>query len=299
MITPAQREARRHFEGSSDAAAICGVDPWKSAFAVFAEKVYDVTDLPNEGPIKRGNRYEGPILDFAEETLGPLERNVSLHHPDGIRAANLDARVVGKREGVEAKFTGQGHDFGEPGTDEIPERVIVQCSHQMYVADLEVVHVPVLLARFGRLEEVMFRVDRHEDLISSIIAKEDEFWERYVLPKVPPPLDGPPALEVIKRIRRQPASIVGLDPSLIESWEEAKAYKKEAEEAEERAKTAVLAALGDAEAGDYGDPAKILTYYEQTRSDVDRKRLQAFLPEVWEEFKTSTAYRVARLSKRT
>lgn len=285
MITAEQRLERRNFIGSSDAPAIAGVDPWTSLTAVFLEKVFAVEDLPNKGPIARGNRYESVLLDWAEEELGvQIERDVHVRHPtDLICAANLDGRVMGKREGVEAKVTSLPDEFGEDHTDQVPDRVIVQTHHQMYCDDLDLVWVPVLLSRHGRPQEVMFKVDRNDDLIGSLIEAEHEFWERYILPKLPPPLDGPPALDVIKRIRRIEGEVAPIDPALVVTWEAAKKAKKAAEEAEEQAKSAVLASLGNAEIGDYGDPSQWLTYFQQNRAGYTVK---------------PTSFRVARISRR-
>lgn len=307
MITPEIREARRRYIGSSDAPAICGVDPDTTAFDVWASKVYDLEELPaKEGPIARGNRYEGPLLDWLEGELGvEIERNVSVVHRDGIRAANLDGRIICqeapavlRRHGAEAKFTSLSHLFGEKGTDSVPEKVLVQTHHQMYVDDLELVWVPVLLARFGRIGEELFKVERNEDLIKAVVEREQEFWESYVLPKVPPPIEDPPSLEVLKRIKRVPGSVAEIEPSLVETWDDLKLAAKIASEREEAAKAAVLAALGNAEAGDYGDPEKWLTYFRQSRTDVDGKALRAARPDVYEQFKRVTEFPVARIVKR-
>lgn len=268
MITSEQREVRRRFIGSSDAPAICGVDPDTTAFDVWASKVYDLEELPAKaGPIARGNRYEGPLLDWLEGELGvEIERNVSVVHPDGIRAANLDGRVKVQRIGAEAKFTSLSHLFGPQGSDEVPEKVLIQTHHQMHVDHLELVYVPVLLARFGRIGEELFRVERNEDLIKAMLEREQEFWERYVLPKVPPPLEDPPSLEVLKRIKRVPGLVATLDPETVQAWEAARDARLEAEKSEMAAKARLLAALGEAEAGDYGDPELWLTYYETPRA---------------------------------
>ncbi len=285
MITPEQRLARRNHIGSSDIAALAGCDPWKSRMAVFLEKVYEVEDLPQKGPIARGNRYERALLDFAQEELGvELQRDVCVLHPSIQHiAVNLDARLIGRREGVEAKTSSLSDEFGDPRTDQVPERVLCQVHLQMDAADLEVVWVPVLLARFGRLEECMYRVDRNEDLIISLRDLAAEFWHTYVLPKIPPPTDGPPALDVIKRIRRTSGAVAPVDPVLVVDWRQKNAARLAAEKEEEASKSALLASLGDAEIGDFGDESKVLTYFEQKRAAY--------------EVKAST-FRVARLSKR-
>lgn len=294
MITPEQRLARRNHIGSSDIAAIAGCDPWTSRLAVWMQKVYDVEDLPNKGPIARGNRWEAPLLDFAQEELGvPIERNVHVQHPElEIIAVNLDGRLTGprRREGIEAKTSNMRRvegqleeEYGEPGTDIVPDRVLCQTHLQMDAADLEVVHVPVLLARFGRLEESMFKVERNDDLIATLRELAQEFWETFVLPRVPPPADGPPAMEVIKRIRRTEGKTVTIDPGLVAYWREKNAERLRLEKEEKAALAAVLAPLGDAEIGDYGDADRVLTYFETHRAaySVDEAK-----------------FRVPRLSKR-
>lgn len=265
-ITPEQRIARRRFIGSSDAPAIAGVDEHRSPMAVYLEKVFEVADLPNAGPIARGNRYEPVLLDWAAEELGvEVERDIFVPSWDGINSCNLDGRVKGKREGVEAKFTGMGAEFGEPMTDQVPDRVIIQAHHQMYVAELDLVWVPVLLARFDRPAEVMYRVERNDDLVRAVVEMNRKFHVDYILTKTPPPLSGPPALDVIRRIQREPGTVVAIESELVRAWEAAKERKKLGEREEGSAKAALLAALGDAEVGDFGDPEKWFTYYEQKR----------------------------------
>lgn len=283
-ITAEQRLARRFVVGSSDAPAIARVDPYRGPLAVYLEKVFDVQDIKHNEAIARGNRYERPLLDWAQEQLGvEIERDVLVRHPtDLICAANLDGRVKGRRQGVEAKFTSLGGAFGDPGTDQVPDHVIVQAHHQMYVDDLELVWVPVLLARYDRPAEEMYRVDRNEDLISLVAAENRRFWEEHVIARMPPPADGPACLEIIKRIQRVAGEIVPIDPALVESWEAAKARKKFAEGEEEAAKSAMLAALGGAEIGDFGGP-KWLTYYETKRAGYEVK---------------PTTFRTPRISKK-
>src|SRR4051812_4359424 len=153
MITAEQRAARRHRIGSSDSAAICGIDPYKSPADVWIEKTSDTADLPNKAAIRIGNLIEPALVLWAQEELGiELTANLSLDgHPSGILSANLDAANLTKRIGVEAKTTSNPAEYGEPGTDQVPDRVIVQALHQCEVAELDVVYVPVLLARFDRL----------------------------------------------------------------------------------------------------------------------------------------------------
>lgn len=297
-ITEAQRQARRHHLGSSDSPAILQVDPWSSPHDVYLSKVHELDDIKSNEAIDIGNEFEGPLLRWAAKELGvEIETNVSLVCPsDEIFAANLDGRVVGSAQGLEAK-TGDGTEYGDEMTDQVPDRVIIQAHHQMFVADLGVVWVPALVAKFGRLNRCVYRVDRSEPLVGAVRDQGREFWLNHVVPKVPP-TGWTPSLDTIKRIKRINGEVVPVAAELVARWEEAKAAEKEAKQARDEAQALMLAALGEAEAGDYGDPAKILTYLEQGRAGIDVKALRLAHPAIASQFATESRFRVARLKKR-
>ncbi|HRR40229.1 MAG TPA: YqaJ viral recombinase family protein [Syntrophales bacterium] len=75
-ITETQREARRKHLGSSDVAAILGVDPFKNAYDVWLEKTgkVDSSDISSEAA-EIGNALETGILNLAERRLGKILRN--------------------------------------------------------------------------------------------------------------------------------------------------------------------------------------------------------------------------------
>lgn len=298
-ITEQQREARRGHIGSSDSPAIVGVDPWTSAADVFASKVYDLADLPQKESIDIGNDFELPLLKWAGEQLGvEIEANVGIIWPENqIFAANLDARAKGRRIGIEAKTTSMRSEWGDEGTDHVPERVLIQVQHQMMVADLDVVYVPVLCAEFDRLKRRMYQVDRNERLIEAVKTNGVEFWTGHVVPKIPP-VDWKPSLETLKRIKRIEGEVVEIDAALVEAYEIAKATAKSATEMKDEAQAALIAALGEAEAGDYGDDEKIVTYREQGRRYVDGKRLATVHPDIAAEFTNESRFRVLRTQKR-
>ena len=290
MITQEQRLARMGSIGSSDMAAILGVDPWRSAYDVYLSKKHPLDDIANSEPIDIGNTFEAPLLDWAAETLGmEIEKDVSIQGLNPF-AANLDGRVLGKPIGIEAKTTSSPGDFGNEFTDEVPNRVIVQCNHQMMVADLDHVFVPVLMAQFDRLTRKMFKVGRSEELIKIIRSKGEEFWD--CVKSENPPAAASASLDVIKRIARVAGDVAVIDPSLAEAFEDAKAAKKEAEKIEEKAKAALIAALGDSEAGVCGEA--LYTFYQQSRSQLDAKRLRANHPHLVGELEKTSTFRVLR-----
>lgn len=265
-ITAIQKAERVKYLGSSDMAAVLGLSAWKTPYDLYLEKTDKLTVLDdNESEAAGiGNMLEETLLQWGAEKLGvEIHLNQNRIHPNGIFAANHDALVPGQPVGLEAKTHGitmfQREHWGDDGTDDVPERVIVQCQHQMLVSDLELVWVPALIGGLGRR---LYQVKRDDELCEMLLARGMEFWTRHVLADVPPG-DAAPSLEIAKRIRREPGKVTRLDVRMVEEWITAKASCKEAEEKKVISEAVLLAALRDAEAGDC--ELGRITYFEQTR----------------------------------
>ena len=298
-LTEAQRAERRHHLGSSDAAAILGLDPWRNAGDVYWSKVLDTADEASTA-MRVGNLLEGAICQFAAQELGvELERHVMIVSPndDGILAANLDARVVGRPEGVEAKYSSFIDGWGEEGTDQVPPHVLLQAQHQAYVGELTQVWVPALLLH-RRAEFRLYCVPRHAELIAELVAAELRFWREHVEPRIPPADRPVPPLPALKQLRRDPNTVVTLPAeaaAIIRRWEEAKAAAKVATDQAEDAQAAVLMLLGAAEAGRLPD-GRALTYLEQKSPPrCDTRLLRALAPDVAERVVTQGTHRVLRV----
>ncbi len=273
MITQEQRELRKRYVGSSDAAAIMGLDPYRSAADVFLEKTVQADGFEGNENTDRGNLLEPVVLNWAEQQLhGVFLRDVMVVHPNGLLAANLDAyqpkvHIGGVNDEpfiVEAKTTVDCDDWGEPGSDEIPDRVLVQSHHQMIVAGPEyrVVYVPVLMPAYRAFEFRMYRVTRNEELSQRVEDAGSSFMERFVRSGTRPD-DFKPSLEVLKRIRRLPNKTIELPDEVVDAWTFAKAVAKDTAENVKVAETALLAAMRDAEAGTFAKGT--ITYFETNR----------------------------------
>jgi predicted phage-related endonuclease len=165
------------------------------------------------------------------------------------------------------------------------------------VADLDVVWIPVLLARRDHLVREMYRVNRDEELIEMIRTRGVDFWQNHVLPKVKPEGEVP-ALEVLKRIKRIPKAVATVDEGVCLNYFAASEALRAAEKIADEAKAQVLLAMGEAEAGDWGDATTMLTFYEATREGVDTKRLKAEAPDTWLAYAKPTTYRTLRRAKK-
>lgn len=296
MINREQLIARKNKVGSSDSPCIVGVNPWQSIADVYISKTQDLAPIVDHEAIEIGNMVEHGLAEWASRETGiEIVYDVHVDAPDNVLAANLDARgKTNKRVGFEVKSSSNSKDYGAPLTDEIPDYNLIQCQHQMFCADLDLIYVPVLLSRFDRLKRELYVVKRNEDLIKAILEADYNFWYSNVLPKIPPP-GILPAINVLSRVIREPGTSIDINRDILARYQLAQDIYKRAETLKDKTKAELLALSGDAEILQFGD--ETYSYYEQERSDIDSKRLKLAQPELWKHFVNKTKYRVLRKIK--
>ena len=299
MITDKQREARRLHIGGSDVPAILGCDPFRNAYDVWAEKTGKLLGDSKMGPSARiGRILELSAMFWAEEKLGKIVRNqprsfkkwpVILVNTDGI------VRATGEPvEGKTTNITYRSPDrelWGDEGTDQVPERVILQCSVQMMACESQVCHVPTIIGGRGF---VMYQIRLDKEMAEIILERLQHFWDHNVKGDIPPE-NVAPSMEIIKRFQRVPEKVVDVPDALVADWIAAKAALVDIKEKSEQLQAALLAALGDAEGGKYTDG--MVTYYEQGKKSLDMDALTLDHPEIVAKYMKETRFRVARIKK--
>jgi len=304
-ITETQRENRVKHIGSSDVAAILGLSPKRNAYDVWLEKTGKVEpeDLSGKDYIQDGNLFEDGVLKFVENELGPIIRNQYRSNPRLHLGVHIDAILRDCNVPIEVKVTGvhgpippyDRGKWGEEGTDNVPDRHIVQCHAHMLAmngGEPEVCHLGAFIGGCGKR---LYLIRRSKDLCSLISEVCPNFWDNHVLKDIPP-ANLVPNLEVIRRAKRQPNKTIVMAPDLWDALEEAKSKVKAAEKKKNLAESALLTALGDADAADLGD-GRTMTYFEQTRNGIDTKAMRKAHPEIAKDFATTSAYRVLRVKK--
>lgn len=275
-LTAEELKERRNHIGSSDLAAIMGLDPWRTAYDIWLDKC---ELLPDEGPITDGGDprvvgtfLERGVLDFAETRLGRLRRQVAEVVVGSQIVVHTDAVTFEECEPVEAKtvglFRGVRSDewWGDDGSwDQVPDRVIIQAHAHMLAWNTSRCHVPALIGGRGF---AMLGVTRSDSIIERIVSAANEFWN-HVKAKTPPE-NSRPSLEIVRLIRRTPKKVVEIDGVLIDVWLAAKHMAKGAVEDAEQAQAALLAAMGDAEAATTASEGAV-TFYEQSRKGYEVK----------------------------
>lgn len=187
--------------GGSDCAALFGKSPWKTIHEVYMSKVgltkpemapeptiWQEIGLEMEPAITKLFLKRRPDKTVIEHP--PFERSEKypfmIGHLDGLICDSTGLTVEGVLE-IKTSGWGKADQWGLEGTDEVPENYNLQVHHYMALTGLGYAEIAVLL---GGSDFKIFRVERNEKLIEALIAQEKYFWETYVVPQVPPPIDG-------------------------------------------------------------------------------------------------------------
>lgn len=303
MISKEQREARRRYVGSSDSPAIVGADPFRTAEDVYWSKVVEV-DEKDKPAFEIGNRLESVIVDWCQDKIATkVERDVFITNPSlPHHCANLDGLTVvdGGKVVVEAKYSTEHHLWGADGSDEIPDRVMVQVQHQMGVVGANRALVPALIITPRNAEFRLYAVNANVELATMIFDAGRDFFENHVLKKVPPGESSVPPVEVMKAMKRGAGTLVELPDEcfdLIAKWEEAKAAAKAAAKLEDAAYAAVLSQLGENECGIATDGTELRYVLENGAWKVDRERLLAMAPEAFAACVSQGTRRILRVKR--
>lgn len=256
-LSQEQLAARRTRIGGSDAAAICGKDPYKTAHEIALRirgEIEPDASLEDADQILFGNEMEGVLARIYEK-----KHKVELYTPETLvhpkypfLAVNIDRRPKGiEHLALEMKNTGLyvTDTWGKPGTDEAPERVILQCAHAMMIDPaIRLFHV---LRCYGGNQFQQFVVPRSADLIGALEVIEVEFWnnlERGIIPE--PDWEHRSTSEALRRAFKKIQGTVEARPDLVhwtKCWEEAEAARKQAEALSSALKNRIEYLMGNTE----------------------------------------------------
>lgn len=286
---------RRKGIGSSDAAAVAGLHPWRSAVEVWAEKTgFALPQEPSEEAQERmhwGNVLEDVIAkEFAERNqVRVRRRNAMLQHPHyPFMIANLD-RIAHLDDGpavLEIKTTAERHRgqwVGPKGEELVPDWYAIQVQHQLAVTGYEMAYVAVLI---GGQEYQERTIERDDELIEALIQIEERFWNEHVLTATPPPPSRSQDAEVVAKLypggKPEPITLPDEALQLIEGYERWSEIEREARDTKEALKARIQALMGDHEIAEVGGRKVRWTTYETTR--FNSGALRAAHPEIYQEF---------------
>ncbi len=199
-------EERRKGIGGSDAAAIIGLNNYVTPYMLWADKTGRLPEKEDNEAMRQGRDLEGYVAQRFTESAG---KRVHIH--SGIirnptypfAHANIDRKVSGERAGLECKTTSV-LNLKKFKNGEFPEHYYVQCIHYLAVTGYDRWYLAVLILNQGFR---WFTIERDEEEIHALMKAEQEFWDTYVIPDIPPPVDGlSPTSRALQEVYRLPDS---------------------------------------------------------------------------------------------
>jgi putative phage-type endonuclease len=284
MLKDEQQAVRSKGIGASEVAAVVGLSPWQGPHDIWERKTGRAPPQTDNSAIIWGSIMEPAIISVWRARTGNRVRYTGRHqrtyvHPQNpLCVATPDGLIEPGGVNLEVKTYGSrvAHHWGEPGTDDIPEYYLAQCTWQMAASGRK---RTLLLASHDRdIDE--YHVLYDADFYSAMAEQVARFWRDYVETDTPPPADHRERCrEILARYYPRPkgkecAPCTPEATELAMALRDAETAAKAAEERLALAKNRMAEHIG-AEYGVHTEVGKVLWYPVAGRTTPSAKALRA------------------------
>lgn len=176
--SPEWHELRANGIGGSQVGTILGLNPWESAYTLWAKLSRKIDETFEQNEKMRWGTLVEPLIfeewgvrnpDFKMFTTGTWADGWKHANPDGIL---FDGETYGL---LEIKTAGYRWD-------EVPQHYVAQCTWYMHLLGLKWCKVAVLF-QGNQLET--FHLDYDPDFADSMVARVEEFWDNLAKDEAP------------------------------------------------------------------------------------------------------------------
>lgn len=284
---------RKQGIGGSDAGAICGVNPYRTAMQVYLDKTSKAIETIDNEAMRQGREFEEYVARrFAEETGKKVRRANAIfcNETYSFMIADVDRMIVGENAGLECKtvspFMAEHWKDGK-----IPLSYQMQCFHYMAVTGTDCWYIAALV--YGR-EFIWHKIEKDEEIIQNLIRLEKNFWENYVLAGNLPSPDGSKVSDEVladyyKESDRSTIQLMGFDEKLKRRQELAELMER-METEKKQIEQELKVYLGAAEIAENEHYRVSWKAFSSNR--IDTNRLKTEQPEIYKKYlKTSQSRR--------
>lgn len=277
---------RKQGIGGSDAGAVCGLNPYKTAMEVYHDKTTDEVERVDNEAMKQGRAFEEYVARrFMEATGKKVRRSNAIYcdEKNSFMIADVDRLIVGENTGLECK-TASPFMADKWKDGRIPMSYQIQCHHYMSVCNADSWYIAVLI--YGK-EFKYYRIERDEQIIEDLIQIERSFWNENVLKKIMPSPDGTKITdqvlaEYFGQAEKTSIPLTGFDErlkrrqELINIMDRMDREKKQIEQE-------LKLYLGNAESAE--NEHYRVSWKAVLSNRLDEKRLKEEQPEIYEKYK--------------
>lgn len=290
---------RRRGIGGSDASAVAGLNRYKSPVGVFLDKTGQIEPDEAGEAAYWGNVLEDVVArEFTIQTGLRVQRSNKLYqHPEHkFMLGNVDRLILdkgGRGLGILECKTASAYKLGEWEDDQVPDEYAIQLQHYMAVLGVDYGYFAVLIG--GQRFQYKL-VERNDKIIDSLVQIEDEFWNRHVVPGIPPMIDGSDAsVNLLNQLYpiSAPASEVILDDKqagIVRQLQVAKEDAAVAAEQVKRYENELKSIMGENELAIHNGDT-LLSWKSNDISRIDSKRLKKEQPDLYEKYSNTSSSR--------
>ena len=283
---------RKQGIGGSDAGAVCGLNPYRTAIQVYYDKTSDTIEEFDNEAMRQGRELEEYVARRFCEAAGKKVRRANAMFYDeknSFMLADVDRMIVGENAGLECK-TASPYMADHWRDDNIPLSYLIQCYHYMSVCNADAWYIAVVI--YGKAFKY-YRIERDDEAIELIIRIEKDFWYNHIIPKVLPDPDGSKTADTaiaerFKASQNITIPLSGFNDRLQRRQELIKVIdhmEREKRQIDQELKLY----LGDAEVAE-NDQYRV-SWRNISRNSLDEKRLKEEQPQIYEKYRKVTTSR--------
>jgi len=285
-------QTRAKYLGGSDAAAALGLNPWKSPYDLWVEKVNGIAEPVDNEAVYWGTVLEDVVAKEFEKRTGKKVHRVnqmiiSEEHP--FMAANIDRKITGEDALLECKTTNAFNS--SEWRDNVPEAYYMQVLHYLAVTGYSVAYIAVLI---GGQQYKQFKIKRDEAKIQKLIELERAFWAR-VENEEPPGIDRATNVIDLQYPESNGETVVIEDLDTVVRYIELGEQIKELKKERDFMQTLIKAEMKDNEVGMAGN--YIVNWKSSSRKSFDTTRFKKEQADLYNEYTKESQTRTMRIKE--
>ncbi len=283
---------RKRGIGGSDAGAVCGLNPYRTAMQVYEDKTTDLIEEIDNEAMRQGREFEDYVARrFMEATGKKVRRSNFMYYDEEypFMLADVDRMIVGENAGLECK-TASPYLADKWKDGKIPISYQIQCYHYMSVCNADAWYIAVII--YGR-EFRYYRIGRDEATLLDLRQIEKNFWENHVLKRRLPRPDGSELADKVisgyfRQSMKETKPLTGFDEKL-DRRQELEVLLEEMTTEKKQIEQELKLYLGEAEAAENANYR--VSWKSVSSQRIDEKRLKEERPEVYEQYQKTLNFR--------
>ena len=218
---------RKNYLGGTDLAAIAGLNPYRTALDVYLDKTSDDISEETNAAMRWGTLLEDVVAKAYSEDTGydvEIEPNTIYHPEYKFLGANIDRWADNKRRILECKTASflKAKEWGDLGTDQIPESYLIQNATYSAVCNVPVVDTAVLI---GGQDFRIYTYERNRELEHKLIKIACNFWHNHIEKRIPPKCVN--TKDTFNLFPQSHHHEIVAESNILEKWEQLKSLKEE------------------------------------------------------------------------